>query len=177
MNRYVINVIVLLIFAIRLLFLKVSKKNEKQILADGGKEYGVRNSKHMTILHILFYLGCFIEAIIRKAEFDTLSMIGSGLLVFSICMLYVVTRLLEGIWTVKLMIVKNHKFNNHWLFRVVKHPNYFLNIIPELAGLTLLCHGFYTALAVSPFYAIVMYLRVKEENQLIKDVIKPNGIK
>lgn len=177
MDHYVINLIVLFVFTIRLLFLKVSKKNEKQILADGGKEYGVKNSKHMTILHILFYLGCFTEAIVRKANFDTISMIGSAFLVFSICMLYVVTRLLEGIWTVKLMIVKNHKFNNHWLFRVVKHPNYFLNIIPELAGLALLCHGFYTAVVISPFYAIVMYLRIKEENQLIKEVIKPNGIK
>lgn len=177
MRYYISAVIVLVIFVIRLLFLKVSQKNEKHILANGGKEYGVKNSKYITILHILFYAGCLTESLVRKFEFDTISMVGCGLLVFSIFMLYVVTKLLEGIWTVKLMIVKNHKFNNHWLFRTVKHPNYYLNIIPELIGLALLCHALYTAVFILPLYAVVLYIRIKEENHLIKDIIMPNGIK
>lgn len=177
MNYYISGILVLVVFAIRLLFLKVSQRNEKQILAAGGKEYGVKNSKYITILHILFYAGCLTESLVRKFEFDIISMVGCGLLAFSIFMLYVVTRLLEGIWTVKLMIVKNHKFNNHWLFRTVKHPNYFLNITPELIGLALLCHALYTAAVILPLYAVVLYIRIKEENYLIKEVIIPNGIK
>lgn len=177
MNQYIINIIVLLVFIIRLFFLRISQRNEKKILEEGGCEYGAKNSKYITILHILFYVGCFTESLLRKATFDTLSIIGCALLTFSIFMLYVVTRLLEGIWTVKLMIVKNHKFNNHWLFRTVKHPNYFLNITPELIGLALLCHALYTASIILPLYAIVMYIRIREENRLIKDVIIPNGLK
>lgn len=89
-------------------------------------------------------------------------------------MLYVVVHLLDGIWTVKLMIAKNHQFNNHWLFEKVKHPNYFLNIVPELIGLGLICHSFITCIIVFPFYAVVMYIRIKEENMLIEQIIKPN---
>ncbi len=173
--NYLIYGVVALVFLIRLAFLKVSVKNEKAILADGGKEYGAENSKRITILHILFYALAPLEAFIRKTEMDAVSGMGVVLLVFSMCMLYVVVKLLEGIWTVKLMLVKNHKFKNHWLFRVVKHPNYFLNIIPELTGLVLLCHAWYVGMILAPLYGVVLFLRIKEENKLIKEVILPNG--
>lgn len=173
--NYIIQIIVAVIFIIRLLFLKVSKTNEKNILANGGKEYGAENSKRLTRLHILFYAACLAESILKKARFDTLSIIGCLLLVFSIFMLYTVTRLLKGIWTVKLMIAENHQYNDHWLFRTVKHPNYFLNIAPELIGLALLCHALYSAIIILPFYVVVLYVRIKEENRLLKEVIIPNG--
>lgn len=172
-----IYVIVIAVFIIRLFFLKISIKNEKRILKDGGKEYGVENSKRITILHILFYLGCLIEALIKKPAFDTISFIGLVLIIFSIFMLYTVTRLLKDIWTVKLMILKNHQFVDHWLFVNIKHPNYFLNILPELVGLALLCHASYTALILSPLYIYVMSIRIKEEEQLLKEVIIPNGVR
>lgn len=168
--------IVLGIFVLRLAFLKVSKKNEKKILADGGKEYGAANSKRLTLLHIAFYLFSPIEALIRKPMFDGITVAGLCLLVFSMLMLTVVVRLLKDIWTVKLMLLNNHKFNAHRLFKVVKHPNYFLNIFPELLGLTLLCHSFITGIVLAPFYAFTLYVRIKEEEKLLKEVIIPNGV-
>ncbi len=175
MRKYSIYLIVLFVFAIRLAFLKISKRNEKAILENGGEEYGAANSKRITILHIIFYFGSLLEAVITKTEFDQISLVGVVFLTFSMIMLYIVVHLLDGIWTVKLMIAKNHKFNNHWLFEKVKHPNYFLNIVPELIGLGLLCHSVITSIIVLPLYAIVLYIRIKEENILIEQVIKPNG--
>ena len=175
LRQYSIYLIVILVFALRLVFLKISKKNEKSIIENGGCEYGVKNTKRITILHILFYFGSLAEAIFNKTEFDKISMIGLILLVFSMCMLYIVVNLLSGIWTVKLMVAKNHKFNNHFLFKTVKHPNYFLNIMPELIGLALICHSKLTSIVILPLYAIVMYIRIKEENEVIKNIIKPNG--
>ena len=175
MERYAIYLTVLFVFVIRLLFLKVSNKNEKAILENGGSEYGVKNSKMITILHIIFYFGSLAEAFVRKIRFDEISVIGIILLTFSMVMLYTVVKLLDGIWTVKLMVAKNHKFNNHWLFRTVKHPNYFLNIIPELIGIALICHSQYVSMVVMPLYAIVLYIRIKQENEVIRDIIKPNG--
>lgn len=174
METYVF-LIVIFIFVVRLGFLKISKTNEKAILEAGGSEYGVANSKRLTILHILFYLGCLVESIIRKVNIDTVSIVGLILIAFSIFMLYVVTRLLAGIWTVKLMVAKEHKFNDHWLFRVVKHPNYFLNILPELTGLALLCHAYVTAAMLSIPYIAVLAIRIKEENRVLKEIIIPNG--
>ncbi|MDO5100560.1 MAG: isoprenylcysteine carboxyl methyltransferase family protein [Eubacteriales bacterium] len=156
--------------------MKLSIKNEKKIIADGGCEYGKENSKRITILHILFYLCSFIEAIVRRAEFDRISIVGLVLIGFSVFMLYTVTRLLKDIWTVKLMLLHNHKYVDHWLFRVVKHPNYYLNIFPELLGLVLLCHALITAVILSPLYILVIFIRIKEE-KLLRETIIPNGVR
>lgn len=83
-------------------------------------------------------------------------------------MLYMVSRLLSPIWTVKLMVAKNHQYVDHWLFRNIKHPNYFLNILPELGGIILVCQAWYTALLLLPIYAIIMYIRIIEENKIIE---------
>ncbi|HEL2399157.1 TPA: isoprenylcysteine carboxyl methyltransferase family protein [Streptococcus suis] len=167
--------LVICIFLVRIYFLKISIKNEKRILKNGGSEFGVQNTKLLTVVHILFYLSCLIEAVVRHTKFDTLSSLGLIFLLFSMGMLFWVTRLLGDIWTVKLMLVKGHRFVDHWLFRVVKHPNYFLNIIPELIGLALLCHATYSFLILFPVYMIILYRRIHEENNLLKTVIIPNG--
>ncbi|HFI0704878.1 TPA: isoprenylcysteine carboxyl methyltransferase family protein [Streptococcus suis] len=167
--------LVVCIFLVRIYFLKISIKNEKRILKNGGSEFGVQNTKLLTVVHILFYLSCLVEAVVRHAKFDTLSSLGLIFLLFSMGMLFWVTRLLGDIWTVKLMLVKDHRFVDHWLFRVVKHPNYFLNIIPELIGLALLCHATYSFLILFPVYMVILYRRIHEENNLLKTVIIPNG--
>ncbi len=172
---FMVVFLVICIFLVRIYFLKISIKNEKRILKNGGSEFGVQNTKLLTVVHILFYLSCLVEAVVRHAKFDTLSSLGLIFLLFSMGMLFWVTRLLGDIWTVKLMLVKDHRFVDHWLFRVVKHPNYFLNIIPELIGLALLCHATYSFLILFPVYMVILYRRIHEENNLLKTVIIPNG--
>lgn len=157
-------------------FLKLSIENEKEILAKGGKEYGAQVSKIITILHILFYFFCLIEALLTKGSLDFIGILGLVFMVFSIGMLYMVTQILGKIWTVKLMVANNHQYIEHWIFRIIKHPNYFLNIAPELIGIALLCHARYTSSLILPFYVIAIYLRIRQENYLIKNVILLNGI-
>lgn len=167
--------IVVLVFVLRLYFLKISKANEKKILENGGVEYGVKNSKRITILHICLYAFSVIETLIRKPMFDSKSTLGLALIIFSMFMLFTVTRLLKDIWTIKLMLLKDHKYVDHWLFRNVKHPNYYLNIAPELIGITLLCHALFTAIIILPLYAVVLYIRISEEEKILKEIIIPNS--
>lgn len=167
--------LVVAVFVLRLYFLKISLKNEQRILADGGSEYGVQNTKLLTVAHILFYASCVTEAIVRQTRFDALSGLGLGILIFGMLMLFWVTRILGDVWTVKLMLVRNHRFIDHWLFRTVKHPNYFLNILPELVGLALLCHARYSFALLFPIYLFILYRRIREEDRLLREVIIPNG--
>lgn len=170
-----IVLLVSLLFLLRLYFLSISIKNEKRILAEGGKEFGVANTKLLTICHILFYAACLTEAILTRAGIDALSAIGLILLLFSMAMLYWVIQLLGPIWTVKLMLVKNLRFVDHWLFQTVKHPNYFLNILPELMGLALLCLARISFCLLFPLYAFILFRRIREENRLLQEVIIPNS--
>ena len=172
--------IILVTFLVRLIFLKRSMENEKRILSNGGKEFGVENTKRLTMAHIVFYLSCFVEAMVHKTNFDGMSIVGLVLLIFSMLMLLLVIHLLGDIWTVKLMLVNNHKYVDHPLFRIVKHPNYFLNILPlnilpELVGLALVSHAYVTFIFIFPVYAVILYQRIAEEEKLLQEVIIPNG--
>ncbi|MCZ6111057.1 hypothetical protein [Campylobacter ureolyticus] len=84
--------LVFIIFCIRLLFLKLSLKNERVIINGGGVEYGKKNSIILTIIHILFYVFCLVEAVIKKPVFDDVSLVRVGLLVFSFLMLYYIAN-------------------------------------------------------------------------------------
>ncbi len=148
--------------------MRVSKQNEARIVADGGREYGAFNSKLMAIVRVLIYFGALGEFYYLDRSVNSLTFTGMGLVVFSMYMLYMVSRLLSPIWTVKLMVAKNHQYVDHWLFRNIKHPNYFLNIVPELVGIILVCQAWYTALLLLPIYAIIMYIRIIEENKIIE---------
>ena len=163
-----------LMFIIRLVFLRLSIRNEKVILANGGKEYGEKVSKAITVLHISFYLAVAIEVYCRQSSFDTTSLLGLSLMVFSVAILRIVTSLLGPIWTIKLMLVNDHQFVDHWLFKTIKHPNYYLNIMPELLGICLLGHAWTSAVIILPIYLLALMLRIREENRLLVEVIIPN---
>jgi len=43
-------------------------------------------------------------------------------------------------------------------------------------GLALLSHAYFALFILFPLYCITLYVRIKEEEQLLKEVIIPNGI-
>jgi isoprenylcysteine carboxyl methyltransferase (ICMT) family protein YpbQ len=158
-------------FVLRIGTLLFSIKNEKRLKIEGAVEYGKLNSLFMAILHVLFYFGSLAEALIRNVPFDNISIIGIALFVFSyLVLLYVIYQLRE-IWTVKLFIAKNHPVNTSFLFKYVRHPNYFLNIIPELIGIGLLCKAWHVMIMVLPFYAVTMIVRIIQEERVMRKEI------
>lgn len=160
--------IVIALFRIRVLL--ISKRNEQELLESGGKEYGKIFSKLLAILHTLFYFCALFEGIYKKVQFDNIGLIGTLIIGLSFFILIRVIQILGKYWTVKLIFADKHTLNTNWLFKHVKHPNYFLNIIPELIGVTLVFHAWYTLLILLMPYGICLYLRIREENQLLANL-------
>ncbi|OJG79803.1 hypothetical protein RV14_GL000743 [Enterococcus ratti] len=159
-----------MIAIVRLYVLKISSKHAKQLLSTGATEYGKVATKWLAILHTLFYFSAFFEGIIRKVQFDWTSFIGVCLIVFSFLTLFWVMKLLGNYWSVKLIFETNHQLIDHWLFNRVKHPNYFLNILPELLGVVLLFHAYITLSVFLLPYSVCLYLRIKKENQIVASI-------
>ncbi|EOH8749940.1 isoprenylcysteine carboxylmethyltransferase family protein [Enterococcus faecalis] len=78
--------------------------------------------------------------------------------------------MLDEYWTVKLIFVDKQILNTNCLFKYIKHPNYFLNIIPELIGVTLVFHSWITFFIFLVPYGVCLILRIKEENQLLSNL-------
>ena len=107
-----------------------------------------------------------IETFIHKDTFNLLNGIGLIILIVAYIMLFIVIKTLGRIWTLKLFILPNHPIIKSGLYKVTKHPNYFLNIIPELIGVLLLTNATYTTLLLVP-YAYFLIVRIRQEEKLM----------
>ncbi|MDU8924047.1 isoprenylcysteine carboxyl methyltransferase family protein [Pasteurellaceae bacterium LIM206] len=160
-----VNLIFIIILLTRFYSLYISKSHEKLLLQKGAVEYGKLNSKCLSIAHVAFYLSAIVEANMKHIGIDRMSLFGLLILIFAIAMLFYIIYQLKEIWTVKLYILPRHDINRSFLFSYIRHPNYFLNIIPELIGLALFCHATTTAYIGLPIYLVFLITRIVQEER------------
>ena len=166
MNAIVI--LFLLASAIRTVSVIKSASNEKKLRKAEAAEYGKNNSRVLVLSHVLYYLACLSEAIVLNKSVNKTSFIGVGLFIFSMIMLWIVISSLKDLWTVKLIIAREHRLNNSFIFKFFKHPNYFLNIIPELISIALICQAWYTLSIGLPLYLIPLTIRIVQEEKVMR---------
>lgn len=164
-------IIFISIACFRLSVLLISKQNEHKLLKQGGIEYDKNNTKILAILHIVFYFMSFFEGIAKHRQIDPLSIIGIIITLLSYLVLIHVISVLGGYWTVKLISTPNHTIIKKGLFRIVKHPNYLLNIIPELIGVTLMFHSWISCVVLILPYLHFLQTRISMENRLLNEML------
>lgn len=163
-----ILIVFIFFFVLRLISLSFSIRNEKRLLKKGAKQYGKFNSLLLTLAHIAYYFGALYEAYGQSSDFNAISIAGIGIMTFAYGMLFYVIYKLRDVWTVKLYIVPNQRIERSFLFRTVRHPNYYLNIIPELIGVALLCNAWVTLCIGFPLYLCLLIVRIRQEEMAMK---------
>ena len=163
-----IAILFLVFFCVRLLTLAISIKNEKRLKQAGAQEYGQLNSLVLAILHVLFYLGAAAEGYFRGVQFDSTTLLGLVIYSGAMAALFYVIYALRPLWTVKIILARDHTLNTDWLFKYVRHPNYFLNILPELIGLALIMKSRTVFVLVFPLYAISLGVRIFQEEKIMR---------
>jgi isoprenylcysteine carboxyl methyltransferase (ICMT) family protein YpbQ len=152
----------------RLGSLAVSMRNEKALKAQGAREYGRRTSLLLALAHTSFYTSALVEGVLRSTQPTRWTTVGLILYGVSVIAFVLVWRGLKRLWTVKLLIASDHVLNQSALFRWVRHPNYFLNIIPELCGLALVMGAWMVLVLGLPTYLLVLRRRIMEEEQVMR---------
>lgn len=168
----ILVVIFLAAAATRIVSVLVSRRHEKKLRSEGATEHGTLNTKLLALAHMAFYFTAFAEGWVRGAEFDSVSMIGLVIFAAAMLMLAWIVRLLGAVWTVKIMIAPNHPVSRHVLFRTVRHPNYFLNILPELVGYALIFHAYFTLAIGLPVYLVLLAVRIVQEERAMRDLFQ-----
>lgn len=155
-------------FAVRLAFLAVSIKHEKRLIAKGAVQIGEKTSKRLAAAHIVYYFAALFSAYYCEVVFNWVSALGAVIVALSLLVLGYIVRELGEIWTVKVYIAPDHIINRSWLFKTFKHPNYFLNIVPELIGVGLLCQAWGVMLIGLPIYGVILAKRIHEEENAMR---------
>ena len=167
-----INITFIVFFTLRLLSLSYSIRNEKRLLKNGAVQYGKVNSLLLTLAHVVYYLCALYEAYISGTTFICFSVCGVLVMGFAYAMLFYVIYKLHDVWTVKLYIVHGQRIEKSFLFRTVRHPNYYLNIIPELIGVGLLCNALHSLFIGLPIYVCLLAVRIRQEEKVMKKLLE-----
>jgi isoprenylcysteine carboxyl methyltransferase (ICMT) family protein YpbQ len=155
--------------AIRLSTTALSKRHERALKAQGAIEYDPQTSQMLGVAHFAFYGAGFIEALISPGEVDAISLFGIALWVTSMGVLWSVIQTLGPLWTVKIIIAPHHELRQTGFFSFVRHPNYFLNIIPELIGYACALHSWYTLCLGLPLYGLILAKRIRVEEHVMRN--------
>jgi isoprenylcysteine carboxyl methyltransferase (ICMT) family protein YpbQ len=156
---------------IRLISLFVSISNEKKLKAAGALEYGKTNSLILTLSHIVFYGLAITEALVKNKIINEYTYAGLALFAFSMFILFMVIKHLGHLWTVKLIIAPDHHVVRSFLFKFFRHPNYFLNVIPELIAIALICQAWMVMMIGLPLYLIPLIIRIYQEEMIMRQKV------
>ena len=159
-------------FALRITSLIISVRNERRLKAEGAVEYGKGNTILLSAAHFFFYFGSLTEALIRERSIVEYTYLGLGIWILSMVMLVLVIRGLGPLWTVKLIIAPKHKVQTNWLFKNIKHPNYYLNIIPELIGVVFVFQAWWVLCIGFPIYLIPLFRRIMQEEAVMREKLQ-----
>ncbi|MBY5971625.1 hypothetical protein KUV28_04680 [Ferrimonas balearica] len=155
--------------SVRLISLAISKRHERALRRIGAEEHGARTSRALAAAHVGYYLAAISESALRESDPTWLTGVGLGLYALSICALFWVIATLGRLWTVKLFIAPDHRLETNWVFRNIKHPNYVLNIVPELVGFAVVLQAWTTLIVGLPLYLVLLIARIRQENRLMRE--------
>jgi isoprenylcysteine carboxyl methyltransferase (ICMT) family protein YpbQ len=154
--------------ALRLATLGVSLRNERQLRERGAVEHGAGVTRLLAFLHVAFYPISFIEGWTRGTQAGALTYAAMAVYFASMAVLFHVISQLGEFWTVKLIVARGHRLNQSALFRWVRHPNYFLNIVPELVAVAFIAGAWVTLAALFPVYLLVLTARIVQEERVMR---------
>lgn len=155
--------------ALRLVSLAISLRNEKRMRQAGAVEYGAFTSTVLALAHLAFYLAAIAEGYWRSAPFSAVTVVGLVVYAASMCALFAVISQLGRFWTVKLIVAPGQPVVSKGLFGLMGHPNYFLNILPELVGFALTLHAYATLAVGLPVYAAILFVRIRQEERVMRE--------
>jgi len=154
------------VILLRLGELVLSRQNEKWLLQNGAVEHGQKHYPLMVTLHTLFFLSLVLEYLLRSPNSYSLPLIIAYFLLIAFKVWVIFS--LGKFWNTKIYRIPNFPLVKKGPYAFVKHPNYLV-VIVEIAVIPLAFHLYYTAIVFSFFNALMLTVRIKAENRILKD--------
>jgi methyltransferase len=152
----------------RLTELSISSRNIKRLIAEGGIEYGAGHYKYIVAVHTLFILSMIFEYLVRSRAGNLADISYLFLIFFAVLqiMRYWVITSLGKFWNTRIIRVPGTVLVAKGPYRYIKHPNYLI-VACEIFCLPMAFGLYYTAVVFTVLNAIILTIRIKEENKAL----------
>ena len=153
----------------RLIELSISSRNVRALIKDGGVEYGREHYKYIVAMHSLFIISIITEYFLRD-YYGKMNDISYLFLVFFIFLqgmrVWVITSL-GKFWNTRIVRIPGSKLVQKGPYKFLKHPNYAV-VSLEIFCLPMIFGLYYTAVIFTILNGLILYVRIKEENNALK---------
>ncbi|QHS56198.1 isoprenylcysteine carboxyl methyltransferase [Mucilaginibacter sp. 14171R-50] len=160
----IFTVFILFLIFQRLAELYVSSRNEKWLLKNGAVQYGKEHYPFIVALHTLFIISVIAEYMWRDNTIVSYPLI--VLFFVLIVIKVIVISTLGHYWNTKIYKVPGTRPVATGIYKYIKHPNYII-VICEIAIIPLAFGLYYTAITFTILNAIMLYVRIKKENEVL----------
>lgn len=153
--------------ALRIVELRISRRHQKQIVADGGAKITDPKFVWMVALHTAVLIGAALEVVfLRRPLLPALAAISFVLFLIANIVRWWVIRTLGEHWNVQVMDSTKLGVITTGPFRYVRHPNYAA-VFLEMFFLPLIHTAWITAIAGSIAHVIVLSQRLATEEKVL----------
>jgi methyltransferase len=141
-----------------------SARNQRRLLARGGREHAGGHFPLLVLVHGLFPLALAGEVLALGARPGPLWPLWLGLWLAAQALRYWAVATLGERWTVRIWILPGVPPVRHGPYRWLRHPNY-LAVALELVAAPLMFGAWRTALAISALNLIALAIRIRAEER------------
>jgi methyltransferase len=156
----------------RLLELALARRNERKTRAKGAVERGRKHYPFIVALHSLWLVSVLVEGTLRGPELPTLWPVPLALFLLVQPLRYWAIFSLGESWNTKILIVPGMKLVRQGPYKYLNHPNY-IAVIVEILTFPLIFGAWVTALVFTALNAILLSIRIQEENRALAELSAP----
>lgn len=161
----VFAVFVVFLILLRVGELLLARRNERWLLQQGAVEYGQRHYRYIVALHVLFFISLITEYIFTSTGYYSILLLVLYFLLLGFKAWTIFS--LGRFWNTKILHISGYPLVKKGPYKFMKHPNYVI-VIAEIALIPLIFHLYITAVVFSLLNAVMLYIRIKEENRVLK---------
>jgi methyltransferase len=153
----------------RLFELRLSRRNEHQILQNGGREHAPETYPWIVALHSSWFAAMILEVFARRREFHPkLATVGLSLFAIGQFLRLTAIRTLGWRWSTRVMTVPGPQgaLVREGIYRYLRHPNY-LGVELEILSVPLLHSAYLTSALFGLANALLLRDRIRREEQAL----------
>jgi methyltransferase len=160
-------IFILLLITLRLAELYISARNEKWLLSQGAIEYGRGHYPFVIGLHTCFIMSLVVEYFFSDAPYPV-NYFFLTLVMLVLLFKWWLMNSLGKYWNTRVYRIPGSVAVRKGPYKYIRHPNY-IGVVFEIAMIPLVFHLYYTAVIFSVLNAVMLTVRIREENKVWAD--------
>ena len=155
----------------RLFELRLSRRNEQQILQHGGREHAPKTYRWIVTLHAAWFATMLLEVFAGRRKFHPRLAV-SAFVIFAAgqALRLIAIRTLGWRWSTRVITVPGPAGApvQHGIYRTMRHPNY-LGVELEILATPLLHSAYLTSAVFGVANALLLRDRIRREEQALEE--------